>query len=109
VHAKPAARRQSRWAADGPINGESFKAYVEQMLVPTLKPGDIVVMDNLGSHKSAAVRNAIRTAGARPGSAPLRLSGAASEACSIASHRTNALTTCEMPDRLQSNTKAQND
>ena len=33
----------------GPINGESFRAYVEQMLVPTLQPGDIVVMDNLGS------------------------------------------------------------
>lgn len=50
---------------DGPINGESFRAYVEQVLVPTLKPGDIVVMDNLGSHKGPAVRAAIRAAGAR--------------------------------------------
>jgi transposase len=50
---------------DGPINGESFLAYVTQCLVPTLKPGDIVVMDNLGSHKSKAVRDAIRSAGAR--------------------------------------------
>ena len=50
---------------DGPINGESFRLYVEQVLVPTLKPGDIVVMDNLGSHKSRAVREAIRSAGAR--------------------------------------------
>lgn len=50
---------------DGPINGESFKAYVEQVLVPTLKPGDIVVMDNLGSHKSRDIRNAIRSVGAR--------------------------------------------
>ena len=50
---------------DGPINGERFLAYVEQVLVPTLRPGDIVVMDNLGSHKSAAVRQAIRAAGAR--------------------------------------------
>jgi transposase len=50
---------------DGPINGESFLAYVTQFLVPTLKPGDIVVMDNLGSHKSNAVRNAIRSVGAR--------------------------------------------
>ena len=50
---------------DGPINGECFRAYVEQQLVPVLKPGDIVVMDNLGSHKSAAVRRMIRTAGAR--------------------------------------------
>jgi len=49
---------------DGPINGRCFAAYVEQQLVPDLKPGDIVVMDNLGSHKSAAVRNAIEAAGA---------------------------------------------
>lgn len=50
---------------DGPINGECFRAYVDQQLVATLKPGDIVVMDNLGSHKSSAVREAIRAAGAR--------------------------------------------
>jgi transposase len=50
---------------DGPINGQCFKAYVEQQLVPVLKPGDIVIMDNLGSHKSTAVRQAIRAAGAR--------------------------------------------
>src|SRR5271167_2064837 len=43
----------------------TFLAYVEQMLVPTLKPGDIVIVDNLGSHKSKAVRQAIRAAGAR--------------------------------------------
>jgi hypothetical protein len=50
---------------DGPINGECFRAYVEQQLIPVLKPGDIVVMDNLGSHKSAALRRMIRAAGAR--------------------------------------------
>lgn len=50
---------------DGPINGQSFLAYVEQCLVPTLSPGDVVIMDNLGSHKGAAVRRAIRTAGAK--------------------------------------------
>ena len=50
---------------DGPINGESFLAYVEQMLVPTLKAGDIVIIDNLGSHKGKAVRRAIRAAGAK--------------------------------------------
>jgi transposase len=50
---------------DGPINGRSFLAYVEQSLVPTLSPGDIVVLDNLGSHKSQAVRRAIRAAGAK--------------------------------------------
>ena len=50
---------------DGPINGERFRAYVEQALVPTLKPGDIVVMDNLASHKGVAVRRALRRAGAK--------------------------------------------
>jgi hypothetical protein len=44
---------------DGPINGQSFTAWVEQFLVPTLNPGDVVIMDNLGSHKGAAVRDAI--------------------------------------------------
>jgi transposase len=50
---------------DGPIDGESFLAYVEQILVPTLAPGDIVIMDNLGSHKRQAIRRAIRAVGAR--------------------------------------------
>jgi transposase len=50
---------------DGPIDGESFRAYVEQVLVPTLKPCDIVILDNLGSHKGKAVRAAIRAAGAK--------------------------------------------
>ena len=49
---------------DGPINGRSFTAYVEQVLVPTLRPGDIVVLDNLGSHKGKAVRSAVERAGA---------------------------------------------
>jgi transposase len=49
---------------DGAINGELFLAYVEQVLVPTLKPGDIVIMDNLRSHKVAGVREAIVAAGA---------------------------------------------
>jgi transposase len=50
---------------DGPINGECFRAYVRQQLLPILRPGDIVIMDNLGSHKSAAIRHIIRAAGAR--------------------------------------------
>jgi transposase len=50
---------------DGPINGESFLSYVEQILVPSLRPGDIVIMDNLGSHKGSKARAAIRNAGAR--------------------------------------------
>jgi transposase len=49
---------------DGPINGDMFRAYVDQVLVPTLSPGDVVVLDNLGSHKGNAVRAAIRAAGA---------------------------------------------
>lgn len=50
---------------DGPINGRCFRAYVEQLLVPVLRPGDIVVMDNLGSHKAAIIRQLIKAAGAR--------------------------------------------
>jgi len=49
---------------DGPINRDAFHAYVNQVLVPELTPGDIVVMDNLGSHKGPTVRNAIEAAGA---------------------------------------------
>ena len=50
---------------DGPIDGQKFLAYVEQILAPTLRPGDVVIMDNLGSHKAKAVRKAIRAVGAR--------------------------------------------
>ena len=53
------------WLIDGPINGQSFLTYIEQVLVPTLQPGDIVVMDNLGSHKGKAVRRALRAVGAK--------------------------------------------
>ena len=64
-----AALRQDRIDApclfDGPINGERFRAYVEQFLAPTLKRGDVVILDNLGSHKGKAVRKAIRDVGAR--------------------------------------------
>jgi transposase len=64
-----AALRHDRITApclfDGPINGVSFLAWVDQFLLPTLKPGDIVVMDNLGSHKGIAVRAALRTVGAK--------------------------------------------
>ncbi len=63
-----AALRQDRiiapWVLDGPINGESFQIYVEHVLVPTLAAGDVVVLDNLGSHKSQAIRKAIRAVGA---------------------------------------------
>jgi putative transposase len=64
-----AALRQDRvdapWLLDGPINGERFRLYVEQVLVPTLRPGDVVILDNLGSHRGKAVRLAIRDAGAK--------------------------------------------
>jgi transposase len=59
-----AALRLNRLTApmvlDGPIDGACFLAYVEQVLCPTLRPGDIVVIDNLGSHKSPDVRKAIK-------------------------------------------------
>jgi len=57
-------RIDAPWLIDGPINGERFLLYIEAVLIPTLRPGDIVIMDNLGSHKSKAVRSAIRNAGA---------------------------------------------
>jgi len=50
---------------DGPINGQIFFAYVRDILIPTLSPGDVVIMDNLGSHRGKIVRRAIREAGAR--------------------------------------------
>ena len=53
---------------DGAIDGESFRAYIEQILVPTLQPGDIVIADNLGAHKVAGIQRAIQAAGD-----PLRL------------------------------------
>ncbi len=49
---------------DGPMNAAAFLAYVEQALVPTLRPGDVVVMDNLPAHKPPAIRAAIEAAGA---------------------------------------------
>ena len=58
-------RIEAPWVLDGPINGESFRTYVDQVLAPTLKPGDIVILDNLSSHKGKAVRRAIRASGAR--------------------------------------------
>jgi len=58
-------RVDAPWFLEGPIDGASFQTYVEKVLVPTLQPGDIVIMDNLGSHKGKAVRQAIRGAGAR--------------------------------------------
>jgi transposase len=58
-------RIDAPWLLEGPIDGESFRTYVERVLVPTLRQGDIVVMDNLGSHKGKAVRELIRSTGAK--------------------------------------------
>jgi transposase len=49
---------------DGAMNGIAFRAYAEQLLAPTLKPGDVVIMDNLPAHKAPGVREAIEAAGA---------------------------------------------
>ncbi len=110
---------------DGPMNGDWFKAYVNQVLVPALKPGDIVVMDNLSSHKSKAVQDAIEAAGAelrylppyspdlnpieqafsklkahlrKPGSAPSKTCGAASATSWMPSHQPNARTSSGTQD-----------
>jgi putative transposase len=112
---------------DGPINSARFLAYVEQCLVPTLRPGDIVSLDNLGSHKSKAVRDAIRVAGAKriflpayspdlnpieqvfaklkhlmrkPAREPSTRHGTASEPRSTTSRRKNAQTISGMQDTL---------
>ena len=58
-------RIDAPWLLEGPIDGESFRTYVEKVLLPTLRAGDIVIMDNLGSHKGKAVRALIRSAGAK--------------------------------------------
>jgi transposase len=50
---------------DGPMNGAAFQAYAEQVLAPELRPGDIVIMDNLSAHKISGAREAIEKAGAR--------------------------------------------
>jgi transposase len=58
-------RIDAPWLIDGPIDGEGFRTYVEKVLAPTLRPGELVIMDNLGSHKGKAIRQAIRSAGAK--------------------------------------------
>ena len=58
-------RIEAPWLLDGPMNGDSFRTYVVKELVPTLGAGDIVIADNLGSHRNKVARRAIRNAGAR--------------------------------------------
>jgi hypothetical protein len=115
------------WVIGGPISGESFCTCVEQVLVPELRPDDIVVMDNLGSHKGPAIRHASRAAGAKlfylpacspdlnqiaqvistpstcsakPQNAPRRPSGAGSDRSSTSSPRRHAKTAPEMPEAV---------
>jgi transposase len=57
-------RIDAPWVIDGPMNGAFFLTYVEKVLAPTLSPGDVVVLDNLGSHKGKAARAAVRARGA---------------------------------------------
>lgn len=107
---------------DGAMNGQAFLAYMEQVLVPTLSPGDIVVMDNLPAHKPTAVRAAIEAAGAslhflpqtstpskwpsrsskafsrRSRLEPRMTSGLPSARASTYSHRQSARTTLLLPD-----------
>lgn len=105
---------------DGPLRGEIFKAYVEQMLAPALSPGDVVVLDNLAAHKVVGVEEAIRVVGAsllylppysldlnpieqlfaklrrscaRRAHGPRRRSGPRSESCLTPSSRMRARTT----------------
>jgi transposase len=118
-------RIEAPWVLDGPIDGESFRTYVEKVLVPTLKPDDIVIIDNLGSHKGKAVRQLIRSAGAKlfflpkyspdlnpieqvfaklkhllrnAPRAPLRPSARQSVSCSKPSRQRNAPITSKTPD-----------
>ena len=58
-------RIEAPWLLDGPVNAAAFKTYVEKVLAPTLRPGDLVIMDNLSSHTGKAIRQAIRKAGAK--------------------------------------------
>jgi transposase len=58
-------RIEAPWLLDRPINAERFLVYVEKLLVPTLRPGDMVIVDNLASHRRPDIRAAIRKAGAK--------------------------------------------
>ena len=116
---------EAAWLLDRPINAEGFKAYVEKVLVATLRPGDLVIMDDLGGHKGKAVHLAIRSAGAElfflPKSSPdldpieqvfaklrhlfatpqrarSKLSLLRSASCSTPSPRRNEPTTSQTPD-----------
>jgi hypothetical protein len=120
-------RVKAPWVIDGPINGELFTLYVEKALVPTLRPGDLVILDNLGSHKGASpvgrsgpraptscssrptVQTSTRssssspsssTSSARPNPAPSRRAGGRSAPCWTRSPQPSAPTILPTPDML---------
>ena len=117
---------------DGPINGDWFEAYVTKVLVPELRAGDIVIMDNLSSHKRLAVKEKIEAAGAtlrflppyspdfnpiekafsrlkaccaKPASAPSAASGTSSADSSTSSSQMNAPITSALADMIQTDRK----
>jgi len=117
---------------DGPINGDWFEAYLTQVLIPELRPGDVVIMDNLSSHKRASVRDRIESVGAtlrflpptaptstqskrrsrgsrqcseRRANAPSPDCGTSSECSSTSSSRTNAPTTSARAAMIQHDRK----
>jgi len=93
---------------DGPINGVSFQAYIDQVLVPELRPSDIVIMDNLGSHKGAGVRAAIEAAAccARQPKEPSMGCGTQSARCCRRLRRRNAPTSLPPPAMSQHERKS---
>jgi transposase len=107
THTVVAALRTTELSAtavfDGPIDNDTFRAYVGQVLVPTLRPGDLVVFDNLAAHKQPEVRVAIEQAGAfvrflppySPDFNPIELAFAQTE--SVPAHRASA----HVPTRLR--------
>ncbi|MDR6146501.1 hypothetical protein QE363_002294 [Sphingomonas sp. SORGH_AS870] len=86
---------------DGPINRDAFVAYIHQVLVPGLSPGDIVIMDNLSSHKAPAARDAIEAAGAKLLFLPPPASAGAGSTAPISTrssrHSPSSRHTCERP------------
>jgi hypothetical protein len=121
-------RIEAPWVFDGPINGDSFRVYVEKVLIPTLMLGDVVVLDNLGSHKGQACappcERAARMSSSyrpivpistrsnrcsqssnicsdKPPNAPSKRSGRGSERSSTSSRRANAQTTSPIQDMRQ--------
>jgi transposase len=102
------------WVLDGPINGNAFETYVDKILVPELRRGDIVVMDNLSSHKRPEVRALIEAAGARllflppysPDFNPIEKASPSSRPC-CARPPSERLTGCGDPSAVSSTSSRQ--